>query len=102
MESTVKVQIAIQLAFGTRRIALIVAIVGLKSTALVISTGIGTMIFPITHTDPTEFKFTTLTRHVVTPLILFNPRLAFGTALGIGQDPIGGFRFVSTLILPTS
>ena len=33
-------------------------------------------------------------------LILFNATVTFGAALGVGENPIGRFRFVATLFVP--
>lgn len=37
---------------------------------------------------------------LLTHLVLLDPRGACRTLPGVGQDPIGGFRFVSTFALP--
>jgi hypothetical protein len=63
---------------------------------------IGAMVMPISHADPTEFKFTLLASHVVAPLILFNPRAALGTWFGIRQNPVGRLRLILALFVPSS
>lgn len=33
-------------------------------------------------------------------LVLFNSGVALGTLSGVGKDPVGGFTFIGTLLLP--
>mmetsp|Transcript_13857 Transcript_13857/g.20786 ORF Transcript_13857/g.20786 Transcript_13857/m.20786 type:complete len:135 (+) Transcript_13857:712-1116(+) len=59
------------------------------------------MILPIPITNPAKFMFTFLTIHVITPLILLNPRPTIRTRFRIRQNPIRSLRFILTLLLPT-
>jgi hypothetical protein len=58
------------------------------------------VVIPIPHANPTKLEPTSLARHVVAALILFNSRIAFGARLGVGQNPIGRFRLVAAFFIP--
>jgi hypothetical protein len=59
------------------------------------------MIVPIPHADPAKFMFASLTGHVVAALILFDPTKAFGTRLGVCENPVCRFGLIATLFVPS-
>ena len=50
----------------------------------------------LTHTNPAKFVLAEFAVHMVTSLVLFNSCIAFGTFLGVGENPIGGLTLVHT------
>mmetsp|Transcript_232 Transcript_232/g.284 ORF Transcript_232/g.284 Transcript_232/m.284 type:complete len:181 (-) Transcript_232:541-1083(-) len=101
----VVMQVTVEFPFGLGRITLIGRVpiescTWIVLVAFVVPPGVGTMGVPLSHTDPTKFHFTFLTRHVVASLVLFNTTGTPGTGFGIGQYPVGRLGFISTLFIP--
>ncbi len=69
---------------------------------VLIAAVISHVVAPLPPTDPAEFMTTgmTPTGHVVTASVLLNHRPTFGAVLGIGLDPVRGFRVVALLLEP--
>ena len=56
--------------------------------------------FPVTHAHPTKFVIAGRTDHMITAVILFNPRFAFGAFPRIRDDPLRVFAFSAALLYP--
>mmetsp|Transcript_19637 Transcript_19637/g.32189 ORF Transcript_19637/g.32189 Transcript_19637/m.32189 type:complete len:202 (+) Transcript_19637:230-835(+) len=100
MIAFVVVKVAVQLSLCLGGIGLIVLIAGIEFIALVIPTGIGTMLRPVAHADPAEFIPTARARHVVAALVLLDTRGTLWAWFGIRKDPVGRLRLISALLLP--
>jgi len=80
---------------------LIILVGGIELVAPVISTGVGSVLHPVTHTNPAKLISATRASHVIAPLVLLDARRAFGARFRVGQNPIGRFGFVPALLVPT-
>ena len=97
--------VALQLRLGRLSLRLFcckvrIFFLGLVQIALIVTTGRGTMILPVTHADPTELELALRACHVITSLIFLDVSLALGTCLGVCSDPCHILRFSIGLLVP--
>lgn len=67
---------------------------------VIVSTSALSVLFPITHAQPTELKPTQLACHMVTPLIFLNRFLAVRATFSICQNPINILTLIRVLHSP--
>ena len=89
------------LVLGTDNVFIALFLELLILVAVVISTGLLPMLFPIAETEPAEFMRTQFTRHMIATLILLNSTFALRTSLSIGHNPGNIFTFIRVLGFPT-
>ena len=73
----------------------------LVQVALVIASGCGAMVLPVTHANPAELVAALRTCHMVASLILLDALIALRAWFRVGRDPVNILRLSARLVIPS-